>query len=433
MRNHSLMVLVLLLLALTACTEKKNPVGYNSIGEPKYLEFGSEVLGNFYSYEDSINSYSSSSILTIGNFEEYEMLSLIRFYGLPDSLVELENSYLSLSMVVSHIEGEQSSTYQFGRLGQYWSQNEVTWETASDTTSWKEDFEEPFWELIINGEYSSLDTIDIQIPSEYIYSYESGKYYADSLIADYGFYIKRSDPVIDERNFIEYYSYESDASLQPSLSFGYKSDTDEESFTTWNNGTIYDASIYRSENEDLETYSVYSGVLKLRNISPVKLLLGINIGYEDFIESGENTGIYSAEDYDKMTINKAYLVLYAKEYYSSNDYIYTQPALITDSSILEIPEENEIPEYDENYTLISGVVTTQDSIMTEGENKYYKIDITSALQSYTTSHDEEDGYGLVIRSIRENRDFSFVEFYTGEENAELSPYLEIYYTPPLEP
>jgi len=150
----------------------------------------------------------------------------------------------------------------------------------------------------------------------------------------------------------------------------------------------------------------------------------------DFADTLSNTIIDSFQ-YNNMTINKAYLVLHAKDdKYGSNSYIYTQPALL----ISEVPAvDNEIPVYKDDYKLISGVVTTQDSLDTVGEDKIFKIDITSEIQAITTDHDENEGIGIVIRSLRENRDYSYVKFYSSAEDESKGPYLEIYYSLPLEP
>ena len=420
---------------MTGCTHKDNPVGYNSLGQPEYIR--SENINNVYSYEDSVNNYVNSSIITIGNRENYETRLLLRFSDLPDSSAEFEVEVINLQLVISKQVNSQENTYQAGIINQNWDQNQVTYKSACDTTDWDENsgFGEVLFNYPFSGDFNPNDTLNIPLPLEIFYQVIDEKYQVDSLATNFGIYIKRDNAESGEKDFIEFYSSENDVTIQPKLSFNYKNELEDEEYTSWESVTTYDASIYYSidAGNTLEYYKVYPGILKLQNISPVKMFLELNIGYEDFTES-EGGVIADSSAYHNMTINRALLVLHAKEdHYGSNSYIYTQPSLLTDSTLVNTPADNEIPVYEDDYELISGVVTTQDSLKVIDENLIYKIDVTKEIQAITADNDGIEGFGVIIRSLRENRDFSYVSFYTPLEETDKRPYLEIYYTPPLEP
>ncbi|MDP8210791.1 MAG: hypothetical protein RAO94_02840 [Candidatus Stygibacter australis] len=426
-------MIIMTAVLLTGCTVKKdNPVGYNPVGEPQYIEIGTENISNVYSFEDSVNNYVNSSVLTIGNREQYDTMLLLHVGDLPDTLAEITDNEIKLSLVISKQTNSETNTYEYGRINQLWDEDEITYKTCTDTSDWVDPFTEEYGVYEFSGEYSAYDTLDILLPMELFYTLNEDVYEVDSLASNYGLYFKRQNPDTERRDFIEYFSKTSDSNIQPRLRFSYKLAIEDSEYVDWESITINDATLYSQldDNTALEYYEVNEDELMLRNISPVKMYMEISLDSSDFADTLSNT-IIDSYQYNNMTINKAYLVLHAKEdYFGSNSYIYTQPALL----ISEVPAvDNEIPMYKDDYNLISGVVTTQDSLDTIGEDKIFKIDVTSEIQAITTDHDDNEGIGLVIRSLRENRDFSYVKFYSSAEDVSKGPYLEIYFSLPLEP
>jgi len=424
-------MIIMTAVLLTGCTDKDNPVGYNPMGEPQYIEIGTENISNVYSFEDSVNNYVNSSLLTIGNREQYDTMLLLHVSGLPDTLAEITDNEIKLSLVISKQTNSETNYYEYGRINQLWDEDEITYKTCTDTSDWVEPFTEEYGEYEFSGEYSAYDTLDILLPKELFYNLNEDVFEVDSLASNYGIYFKRQNPDTEGRDFIEYFSRSSDSNIQPRLSFSYKFAIEDSEFVDWESSTINDATLYSrlDDTADLEYYEVYEDELMLRNISPAKMYMEIALDSLDFADTQGNE--LTDFKYNNMTINKAYLVLHAKEdHFGSNSYIYTQPALLTS----EVPAvDNEIPVYKDDYNLISGVVTTQDSLETIGEDKIFKIDVTSEIQAITTDHDDNEGIGLVIRSLRENRDFSYVKFYSSAEDVSKGPYLEIYFSLPLEP
>lgn len=422
-------MIIMTAVLLTGCTDKDNPVGYNPMGEPQYIEIGTENISNVYSYEDSVNNYVNSSLLTIGNREQYDTMLLLHVSGLPDTLAEITDNELKLSLVISKQTNSETNIYEYGRINQLWDEDEITYKTCTDTSDWVYPFTEEYGEYEFSGEYSAYDTLEIIFPLELFYTLNEEIYEVDSLASNYGIYFKRQNPDTEGRDFIEYFSKSSDSSIQPKLRFSYKLAVEDSEYVAWESSVINDATLYSQLDDDeaLGYYEVYENELMLRNISPVKMYMEISLDSSDFADTLSNTII----DSNNMTINKAYLVLHAKEdYFGSNSYIYSQPALL-ESQVPAV--DNEIPVYKDDYNLISGVVTTQDSLKTIGGDKIFKINVTSEIQAITTDHDENEGIGLVIRSLRENRDFSYVKFYSSAEDMSKGPYLEIYYSLPLEP
>jgi len=434
---NGIIISLILMIFLSGCTKDENSVGYDSMGEPLYLQIsGEKSIGNVYSFEDSISNYYNSPILTIGNREEYESMALLKFNGLPDTLSEIENNKIKLIMFVNKQHGSENTNLLIWEIGEYWEEDEVTYTAATDTSEWENSdlFFVPDTAATYNSSqtYSEGDSIIVDIPVERVYSEVDGKMEVDSLIAEHGIFVKRNGMNAGESDFIEFYSYESDSSRQPRLTFRYKSDEDDTEYTSWTSTSVEDAAIYRSIDDDLGDYDIYDGEIRLRNISPVKMFLEIILtdAVLDSIIINSDNGVNNYDQEFPVTINKAYLNLTAKEdYYGSTSYIYTQPAVLTNSEMIE--NQVEIPEYGDDYTLVSGVTISQDSLLSLEGDLIYKIDITSELQSIIIENDDIDGHGLIIRSTRENRDFSYIDFYSKDDDVTKAPYLEVYCTPPL--
>ena len=280
----------------------------------------------------------------------------------------------------------------------------------------------------MNDIYAAGDTVEVSFPLDMFYNQEGDKYYIDSLLVDYGITIMRETTDTEGEDIIEFYSSEGDAEYQPELRFSYKVEESDEEFTSWSSSIVYDGMFYKSTLDDLEDFEVFGDSLILRNISPTKMFIGLDIGLEDFISYSDTTGIDTPEDLNRMTVNRAELVLQAKsaKYFSSNT-IYAMPYLMTDSSWVATPEAGNIPVYEEQFEYISGTSTSSDSL----ENNEFRIDITETLQAYITDGDEHEGFGIIFFSARENRDFSVVRFYNQDAEESKKPYIELIYTPPL--
>lgn len=425
-------ILILLVVLIFSCTQKNNPVGYEPVDQPRYLELRDDIISNLYSYEDSVKYYQNASEISLGNQKKYESRILMRFLTLPDSLAEIENDEIIMKLCVHKQKGIFTSNIAIGKLNQYWNQNYITWKAAADTIDW----EEPYFELTeyeisdFGDEFSAGDTIEVTLPLNLFYYEENDKLYADSLASDYGLILMQTTCDYESETILEFYSNEAAEDYQPELRFSYKADTSDEEYTDWTSATVYDGMLYESNEDDLETYDVYADSLIFRNISPTKMFIGLDIGLEDFIMAGDTTGIDDYDELNRITVNKANLVLHAKDNkYLSSSYLYMIPYLMTDSVFIETPLTDNIPVYDEQYEYVSSTSATSDTL-TSNE---YRLDITEIIQAYLIEGDDISGYGLIIFSSRENRDFSRVRFFNHKEDEANKPYIELYYTPPLLP
>ncbi|MCF7918341.1 MAG: hypothetical protein K9N06_00325 [Candidatus Cloacimonetes bacterium] len=431
MRKNVWLLLSIIVL-LSACTQKENPVGYDPYNEPILIKLKNDIITNVYSYEDTVKSYMNATVISLGNRDKYESRILFRFISFPDSLVEIENNEIMLKLVVNKQRNCENSIIKIGKMNQSWSQNYVSWKNAADTLEWENpNFEDTGYIFEINGTYAANDTIEILLPIQLFYSQTGEKYFADSLSVDYGIILEREISEESGEDIIEFFSYESDVSNRPGLSFNYKTETIDEEFTSWSSSVVYDATLFTSREEDLEDFEVYGDSLLLRNMSPTKMFLGLDISAVDIINvlhEQDSTYIFTDEDFNRMTVNKATLVLQAKsDKYLSNDKIYVMPYLMTDSIWVATPEAGNIPVYQEQFEYISGTSTTSDSL----ESGEYRVDITEVLQAYFVEDDNNSGFGIVFFSARESRDLSQVRFYNQFDEELKRPYIELYFTPPL--
>jgi hypothetical protein len=426
-------MLILIIFMLSACTQKNNPVGYDPEDEPlKFIKLENNIISNVYSYEDTVKCYMNATVMSLGNRGKYESQILMRFYDLPDSLAAIEDAenMIQLKLVVNKQRNCENSTIRIHKLNQSWDQDYISWKAAADTTDWVS----PYYgdtecNIELNGIYAAKDTVEILLPLELFYNQSGEKYYADSLAVNYGIMLERE--VTDEsgEDILEFYSFDSSSEYRPALSFNYKIETSDEEYTAWSSSIIYDGMLYNSRDADLEDFEVYADSLILRNISPTKMFIGLDIGAEAFISGQDSTGINDEADFNRMTINKAILVLQAKsDKYLSDNKVVVMPYLMTDTNWVATPAAGNIPVYDEQFEYISGTSTTTDSL----KSGIYRINITKAIQAYISDGDGYTGFGLVLFSSRENRDFSIVRFYNQFAEDLKRPYIEIYYTPPLQ-
>jgi len=431
--KKNIWLLLGIILAVSACTMKDNPVGYDPVNEPKLINFSDNIISNVYSYEDTVKSYLNATVISLGNRGKYESRIFLRFYDLPDSLATMENEELTLKLVVNKQRNSENSTFHTRIVNQSWDQNYISWKTATDSLDWEMPFFTDYeFDFELNEIYATGDTVEVGFPLEMFYNYnqEDDKYYVDSLLVNYGITIMRDTPDTEGENILEFYSSESSDEYGPELKFSYKVEASDVEYTEWNSSIVYDGMFYTSTADDLEDFEVYGDSLILRNISPTKMFIGLDISLEDFIIAGDTTGINTLAEFNKMTVNRAELVLQAKSdrYFSSN-MIYVVPYLLTDSTWVETPEDGNIPVYEEQFEYVSGTSTTSDSL----ESNEFRIDITETLQAYINDGDDIDGFGIIIFSARENRDFSIVRFYNQSAEESKQPYIELTYTPPLLP
>jgi hypothetical protein len=408
-------IIFIMMIILTACTQKKNSVGFNPGMEPKIIELDFNYFGNFLSYEDSIGNYYNSSKLVIGNLFssnfQNKAYTLLRTVTLPDTIVSLESPVLiKLQKDNSYnFDDISTETLKYGKLLNTWKENEATWYNATDTLSWSDGagFSESDYEL---GEFSSVevenDSIFLEIPGEMLIDWVEN----DS--TNYGITIFSDQ----EDAFLEVLSAEAESVF---LTFSYTA-ADIDTVVEFSASFTSDTFIYATDEE----YQHFNNELKISNIQPIKMFMQFDISDSVFINY-EDSGIENSDDYHRMTINKAELILTTSDL---NDYpldgsINITPYLVL-ADTLDL-ENTSVPLLlsDQYESMYDG--TSSDSLNTDN----FAIDIKYIVQYITAG--EKENKGIMIESIHENKDFLHVSFADMcFEDIEKRPKLRIIYTPP---
>ena len=412
--SKAIIFILIFILIIMGCTQKKNTVGVPNVNnEPiEMIISDTTYFGNFYSFEDSCRNYIGNSKLIVGTYENNEAKSLIRFTSLPDTVYQFDSENITLTLWLENSLNFES--LEFGKLKQEWVESYVTWKAATDSTDWEEEF---FESLDFTFDVEQTDSLNIEIPIEKFYSEVNRSYFViDSLIYDYGL-ILYSGSSDDENRFIEIKSRES--GTQPLLSFDY-TPAENDTSRTFSNTATYDTSMFLKKDGTNEDFVTFEDELIISNIQPIKMYLNFDISDSVFI--ADSSGIETNYDYTMMTINKAEIILSVKD---STEFTYPLETSFTLFSYLVTSEDPQIPfAYSEDYEYIYGSLNSSGS----SADTEFVIDITKIVQVITSGENENNG--ILIKSTRENKDFSFIDFGTKFDEGK-EPKLRIIYTPPI--
>ena len=412
--SKAIIFILIFILIIMGCTQKKNTVGVPNVNnEPiEMIISDTTYFGNFYSFEDSCRNYIGNSKLVVGTYENNEAKSLIRFTSLPDTVYQFDSENITLTLWLENSLNFES--LEFGKLKQEWVESLVTWKAATDSTDWEEEF---FESLDFTFDVEQTDSLNIEIPIEKFYSEVNRSYFViDSLIYDYGL-ILYSGSSDDENRFIEIKSRES--GTQPLLSFDY-TPAENDTSRTFSNTATYDTSMFLKKDGTNEDFVTFEDELIISNIQPIKMYLNFDISDSVFI--ADSSGIETNYDYTMMTINKAELILSVKD---STEFTYPLETSFTLFSYLVTSEDPQIPfAYSEDYEYIYGSLNSSGS----SADTEFIIDITKIVQVITSGENENNG--ILIKSTKENKDFSFIDFGTKFDEGK-EPKIRIIYTPPI--
>lgn len=402
------------LLALTtlifACTEKKNSVGYVPGTDPKSITFttADEIFEEYYSFEEDMENYYENTRMYMGNMEsngfENEARILLKASTLPDTIAEfITNPQLVLNIDNNYmLENLSITTLIVSKVTTAWLENETTWYNATDSLNWTNqggDFEDE--NLTENVEIIG-DSLYVDIPQDLVNEWVE----TDSI--NYGLML-----YTEEMGMLKFKTSEfSDAPSR--LRFEYKTSADD-SVNTYNTALTSDTFI-TSDEDELVTFDQK---LIISNLQPIASLLKINLTDSLFINHPE-TDISDSLDFNRMTINRAQLVLYTKQDsplpYSGS---LTVKAYNVDSETDSTFQDDQIQDFFAD--------TFTDSCQADS----FLVDITPIIQGYVGG--AVDNFGTLIRSSYRNKDFNHIEFY-GPNDAEATdaqkPKLKIIYTTP---
>ncbi|NQV18085.1 MAG: hypothetical protein HQ534_06030 [Armatimonadetes bacterium] len=413
--SKAMIFILIFILIIMGCTQKKNTVGVPDVdNEPiEMIISDTTCFGNFYSFEDSCRNYIGNSKLVVGTYENNEAKSLIKFTSLPDTVYQFDSENITLTLWLENSLNFES--LEFGKLKQEWIESYVTWKAATDSTDWEDEF---FESLDFTFDVEQTDSLNIEIPIEKFYSEVSRSYFViDSLIYDFGLIIY-SGSSDDENRFIEIKSRESGTGSL--LSFDY-TPAEGDTSRTFSNTATYDTFMYLKKDGTNEDFLTFENELIISNIQPIKMYLNFNISDSVFINA-DSSGIEIPYDYTMMTINKAELILSVKD---STEFTYPLETSFTLFPYLVTNEEPQVPfSYDEDYEYIYGTINSSGS----SSDSVFVIDITKIVQGITSGENENNG--ILIKSTKENKDFSFIDFGTKFDEGK-EPKLRIIYTPPI--
>ena len=413
--SKAIIFILIFILIIMGCTQKKNTVGVPNVNnEPiEMIISDTTYFGNFYSFEDSCRNYIGNSKLVVGTYENNEAKSLIRFTSLPDTVYQFDSENITLTLWLENSLNFES--LEFGKLKQEWVESYVTWESATDSTDWEDEF---FESLDFTFDVEQSDSLNIEIPIEKFYSEVSRSYFViDSLIYDYGL-ILYSGSSDDENRFIEIKSRES--GTEPLLSFDYI-DADADTII-YSNTATYDTFMYLKKDGTNEDFLTFENELIISNIQPIKMYMNFDISDSVFINADSSRIEDNYDYYTMMTINKAELILCVKD---STELTYPLETSFTLFPYLVISRYSQVPfAYDEDYEYIYGSINSSGS----SSDTLFVIDITKIVQGITSG--EYENNGILIKSTKENKDFSFIDFGTKFDEGK-EPKLRIIYTPPI--
>lgn len=402
-----LIIGLLLIIIITSCTQKKNPVGFQNGPQPESITFGWDIFSNSISFEDSTKNYSSNSTLILGNYDDKKTKTLLRFINLPDSIASLESSVEIKFKIDDRYNIEDFSSLQFGLINKLWKENHATWFAATDSTSWDSEtgFSENDYTLFEPDSIVCLeDSLTVYIEDNMLLDW------IDSDSLNYGFVMFTEDD-----GFVKFLSAESDTI---SLKFDYLSNANDTEVNTYLNNATSDTFIYETD----QIFEQYPDQMIASNIYPIRFYTKFDISDSIFIDS--SSVINNQEDYNRMTINKAELILYYDEdnHYPLIQYSTLSPYLLEGDTLFYNTEDKPLISSEDYKYFYDGI--SSDSINAD----HFALDITNIVQNITSG--EYENKGLIVKSIYENRDFFNVLFATENNVDEAKrPQLRIIYTP----
>ncbi|MFC1898500.1 hypothetical protein ACFLYJ_02900 [Candidatus Cloacimonadota bacterium] len=416
------LIFFLIIILVSACTDKKNLVGISGQEGPQPIEteITADMFTDFYSFEDSVRAYNSNNLL-LGNYAsnnfDNKAATLLKFTSLVDTFYEVTNARIFLRVNDNYnFDVIDNTNLKVGRIiSSDWYETISTWIEPTDTTSW---FTENEFSFADNEDIELLDGLDIELIDDSLSIYLPDELLEEWILADninYGLALFTEDT----DKFVEFYSSETDDDNMPRLYFDYR-ETEEDTLVTYYRVPTHDVMIYDSDAD----YQVFTDKLIASNVQPIKMFTKFDIPASIFtdVDSSAPSPADTLEFQlykQRLTIARAELILafecadpYPLDVSINLDpYIMVTGELnLTDPSIPMLDSEA----YDDLY-----ITSTSDSLTSDA----FKINITRIMQNLVSNPDEYENFGIMIRSLYENRDFRHTEF-------SIQPSIEIIFVPP---
>jgi hypothetical protein len=410
-------IIISSMLIIIGCTDKKNLTGTSGLEGPIpiEIEISSDMFTDFYSYEDSIRNFNSDNLM-LGNYESNnfnnQAVTLLKFTSLVDSFDQVVDVKLNIRIKENYnFDVIDNTTLKIGKMKIDWLESSATWYKPADDTTWTD----TEFSLTDGIDFEFLDDIEISTEGDSLIIELSEELLQNWILADslnYGLALFTED----DDKFIEFYSSEYSDENGPKLYFDYTA-APEDTLETLYRTPTNDIHIYKTDND----FTVYEDKLIISNIQPIKMFLKFDILNSIFIGSPLNSVEDTLAYLERLTINRADLVL---AYESDNPYPEDLNASINiDPFIMISPdlnlENSSIPminseDYEDMY-----ITSSNDSLNSDA----FTINITRIMQAIISDEDY-DNCGIMLKSIYENKDFKHSEF-------NLEPKITILFTPPI--
>ncbi|MBM4404099.1 MAG: hypothetical protein FJ042_06940 [Candidatus Cloacimonetes bacterium] len=391
--KQSVLPALIVLLALTGCTKKSNPVGDNwSDVRPVTFSDTLFTLGFTYPYETRMTGRETS--LPCGNYQGREAVVIMQFANLPETIEMDSVGVLKLTAFKRSPLRRDPLQLQLYRLNRNWVADSTDVITDAEMTP----LDMPLFTV---PDTISIDgtELEIELPIAVLENWQvegvDGLNVAIKVAGD-GYIDLRSMETVSGARLIFSYRVPDDATV-----YSYNSRPNKDSYRITGNATALE------NNRWL-----------LRNLVPARFLVGFEINNSRF---KDNQGVVLDDiQLKRTTINKAELVLYIKSnpYYTNLQYALL-PLNITADSI-NVPVAVTEGQSEILLNLGSSGYVVGDSIA---------INITPLIQAYTSG--DRVNKGMIVQSLHELLNFGEIEFWHFADAPDgKRPFIRITYTPP---
>lgn len=390
MKNILCIFLIIVSIFLVSCNNKKSILGFSDSNFNTYdITLPDSCITLAYTWSDSLKNYSENSKLLLGNFDNTDIRTLIKFPSIPVIANETDiiDSTIKIKIKVKEKLYTQNFDMEVYLLTKTWYENEPTWNVFRKDSTWTTAGGDLVLPMLKTVSFTTVaDTLIFSIQPSVIYGW------GEDANTNKGLLLKSALSGIN--HLIEMYSSES--AYAPTLQFSYiPRDENGAALTTatYKKSAIIDTYIHNGT----ESFTTDNTQLSLWNIQPKSMVMKFNLPLSVFQSAAPE--IQTADDLKKVTINRANLVFIKK-----NDNL---PNTETAPSIgVGIYQE---PVVDQNIFVFSKIdffSVSSESFTTDT----LAVKITGPIQSLISQL--KNNNGLIIRSNYKNRDFNRLNFYT---------------------
>jgi hypothetical protein len=375
--------LVLVSLFWVSCNEEPTSIGIGLLSSQDFVRVDTTTITavSGTTIRKHINAGSSTNIM-VGKFQGYEARALLRFTGIPDTLLSATVLSANLILKANYRFGDQQGNLAFSvnKMTQGWTETGVNWDSIS-TASY-----EPTARGFFSAAIADTDSVAISIDSSLVREWFQA---AAAAQGTEGIILV---PTAASNKIVGFNSFQSsDASKTPRL------------VVTFLKGTAQDT-LWFASGED-----VFVANIDNLNSDPSLVYVQAGVAYRSIVKfdlssAPSHVGVHQAML--ELTLNPLVSIL------SSTSRLNSQSVdslvsffLVTSDSV-------------DNSTLILGHRLNPDSAV-------YSFAITSDVQRWISG---KPNFGLQIEAWAETSKLDLFTFFLGSANSSLRPRLKIIYS-----